>query len=55
MAIAQINENSFAALLDARIAKLKPMDEAKLIEHSPPKVEVKPALPRVPDKRFRRI
>jgi len=49
---AQVSEGSFAELLDARIARLKQM-EAKLIEA--PKVEVKPSIPRVPDRRYRRI
>ena len=44
-------ESDFAALLDARI---KRHQEAKLIEHQP-QVETKPQLPRVPDRRFRRI
>ena len=51
---AQVTENDLATLLDRRLRR---MEEAKLIEHAPqpPAVEVKPAMPRVPDRRFRRI
>lgn len=48
---AQVSENDFAALLDARI---KRHEQAKLIEHQP-QVETKPPLPRVPDRRYRRV
>ena len=49
---AQVTENDLATLLDRR---LKRIAEAKLIEHHQPAVEVKPPLPRVPGRRFRRI
>jgi hypothetical protein len=50
---AQVSENDFAALLDRRLQRIK---QAKLIEHqAPPRVEIKPPLPRVSDRRFRRI
>jgi hypothetical protein len=53
MATAQINEGSFAELLERR---LKRVAEAKLIEANPQPVDVKPPMPRVGfDKRFRRI
>jgi hypothetical protein len=57
--VAQVTENDFATLLDQRIkrheqAKLI-QKEAKLIQHQPPPVEVRPPLPRIPDRRFRRI
>jgi hypothetical protein len=56
IATAQVNEGSFAELLEQR---LKRVAEAKLIEHQRPaiesKTEVKPALAHTPDKRFRRL
>ena len=49
----QASESDFATLLDARIKRLQ---AAKLIEHQPqPAVEVKPPLPRIADRRYRRI
>ena len=56
---AVVSERDFASLLDQR---LKRIEEMRLIEAHPsinngngPEVEIKPPLPRVPDKRFRRI
>jgi hypothetical protein len=56
---AVVSERDFASLLDQR---LKRIEEMRLIEAQPsinngngPEVEIKPPLPRVPDKRFRRI
>ena len=49
---AQVSENDFAALLDQRIKRL---EEAKLIEHQPQQVETKPIMPRLSDRRYRRI
>jgi hypothetical protein len=49
---AQVTENDLAVLLDRRIKKFQ---EMKLIEHAPQAVEVKSPLPRVPDRRYRRI
>jgi hypothetical protein len=51
----QASETDFANLLDQRIKRYQQM---KLITHQPqatPAVEVKPQLPRVPDRRYRRI
>jgi hypothetical protein len=50
MAVAQINEQGFAELLEK-------VEEMRVIEHKPhPPVEVKPPLPKVGfDRRFRRI
>ena len=48
---AQVSEGDFAALLDQRI---KRHQEAKLIEHTQ-QVETKPILPRIADRRYRRI
>jgi hypothetical protein len=57
---AVINEGSFAELLERRLQRIS---EAKLIEAKPnnggekvaPEVEVKPPLPRLADRRYRRI
>jgi hypothetical protein len=49
----QASESDFASLLDQRIKRYQ---EMKLIAHQPqPAVETRPPLPRVPDRRFRRI
>lgn len=56
--VAQVSEQSFAELLDRR---LKRFEEMKQIEAKPtngnggPQVEVKPPLPRLADRRFRRM
>jgi hypothetical protein len=47
---AQLSENDFAILLDQRIKR----HEAKLIEHQQP-IASDRTLPRIPDRRFRRI
>jgi hypothetical protein len=44
----QASETDFAELLDRRIRR---MEEAKLIQHQPQTVEVRPPLPRIPDRR----
>src|SRR5262245_16373021 len=52
---AQINEQSYAELLDRRLARL---DEARrqVIEHQPQNGGTSPNIvPRVPDRRFRRV
>ena len=55
IATAVMNEGSFADLLERRLKRIEQIDQ-KLIEAKPtPRVEVKPALPRLPDKRYRRI
>jgi len=58
--VAQVTENSLAELLDRRLAKLKQMkngNEPKPIEPpaTPPPVEVKPPMPRLADRRYRRF
>ena len=57
IATAIVNEGSFADLLDKRIKRLQEM-EMKTIEAKPTnngQVDAKPPLPRLPDRRFRRI
>jgi anti-sigma-K factor RskA len=46
-------DNDFATLLDRRLKRIKEM-KAKVIERAP-QVEVKPALPRLADRRYRRL
>jgi hypothetical protein len=48
----QANETDFATLLDERLRR---MEQAKLIQHQPQRVEIKPPLARTHDRRFRRI
>jgi hypothetical protein len=59
IATAVINESSFAELLERRIERHKAISEGKVIEHQPQQSdqgpELKPQMPRVPDRRFRRI
>jgi hypothetical protein len=58
--VAQITEQDFAVLLDRRLENMRRLEQApangKAIEAVPsPAVEVKPQMPRVADRRFRRI
>jgi hypothetical protein len=51
---AQVNEHSFAELLEARIKKFEAMNgQTQVIER--PQIEAKLVLPRVADRRFRRM
>ena len=55
---AQVNEQSFAELLEKRIKKWdtmngKQIEQSQVIER--PQIEAKPVLPRVADRRFRRM
>jgi hypothetical protein len=51
---ALVSEKDFASLLERRIAHMRKVN-AGLIESRPaPQVEIKPHLPSVPDRRFRR-
>jgi hypothetical protein len=49
---AVMTENDFASLLDCRLKRIQEM-KAKAIEGT--QVEVKPALPRLADRRYRRL
>jgi hypothetical protein len=58
MATAVIDGKDFASLLDRRIAHMRRVEAARLEEPKPAaqvEVEIKPHLPTVPDRRFRRI
>jgi hypothetical protein len=57
---AQITERDFAVLLDERLENLKRLEQdqanGKVIEAAPsPPVEVKPPMPRLADRRYRRF
>ena len=51
---AQVNEQSFAELLEARIKKFDAMNGQTQVIYQP-QIEAKPVLPRVADRRFRRM
>jgi hypothetical protein len=53
--MATVDGKDFASLLDRRIAHMRRVEAARTINAETPKVEVKPPLPRVADRRFRRI
>jgi hypothetical protein len=57
MAVAQVTENDLATLLDRRIKRLQEMEAGRLIEArpQPTAVEVKPPMPRLADRRYRRL
>jgi hypothetical protein len=54
--VAQVTENDIATLLDRRLKRIQQM-EMKVIEAQPQPqtIEVRPSLPRVTDRRFRRM
>jgi hypothetical protein len=54
-ATAVIDGKDFASILERRIAHMRKIEAAREISADPAKVEVKPHLPTVPDRRFRRI
>ena len=49
----QASETDFANLLDARIARMKRLEQTKLIEHQP-QVEIKPPKP-ITNSKWRRV
>jgi hypothetical protein len=52
----EASTEDFAALLDRRLQHLQAINEGKIIEATPqPAVEAKPVLPRVADRRWRRL
>jgi hypothetical protein len=59
MVTAQVNEQSFAEILDRRLAKLREMENGKppvVIENLKPQpVDVRPPMPRIADRRYRRF
>jgi hypothetical protein len=58
LATAIVNENSFAELLDRRLAKLKQIEAGTISGGgggAPQQIDAKPRLPRIADKRYRRM
>jgi hypothetical protein len=54
--VAQISEQSFAEVLDRRLKRLQAVENGKMIEAPRPEpVDIKPLLPRLNDRRFRRM
>jgi polysaccharide pyruvyl transferase WcaK-like protein len=51
----EASTEDFAALLDKRIEHQRAIEEGKIIEHTPQAVEAKPFIPRVADRRWRRL
>nr|ALS90933.1 MetaGeneMark_Unknown Function [uncultured bacterium] len=49
---AVVNEQNFAELLDQRLRR---MAQVKIIEGTKPEIEVKPPMPRIADRRYRRM
>ena len=52
--VAQINEQSFAEVLERRLKRIAEL-EATQIDASKPEIEVKPPMPRLSDRRYRRM
>jgi hypothetical protein len=51
---AVVNEQDFATLLDRRLKRIAEL-EATPINSSKPEIEVKPPMPRIADRRYRRF
>jgi hypothetical protein len=52
---AVVSETDFAAVLDRRLKRMNEMQATPVIEAQPVPVDVKPPLPSITDRRFRRI
>jgi len=52
---AQVTDHGLAELLDRRLRRMEQMKNGKIIDAVPKQVEAKPPLPRLPDRRFRRV
>jgi hypothetical protein len=50
--VAQITEQSFAEILDKRLAKI---NKQKITNGNSPEIEIKPPMPRLADRRYRRM
>ena len=51
---AVVSEQDFATVLDRRLKRIEEM-RAKVIEAKPAQIEAKPPMPRIADKRYRRM
>jgi hypothetical protein len=53
---AVVNDGDFASLLDRRLKRIEQMKSAKVIDgETAPQIEVKPPMPRLIDRRYRRM
>jgi hypothetical protein len=53
---AVVNEQNFAELLDRRLQRMAQINNEKIIEGTnKPEIDVKPPMPRVADRRYRRM
>jgi hypothetical protein len=55
MVTAQVNEQSFAELLDRRLKRMAQINNQKTMNGNPHEIEVKPPMPRLADRRYRRM
>jgi hypothetical protein len=57
--VAQVTDAGFAELLDRRLKKLAAMEQngskAAAIEAPKPEIEIRPPMPRIADRRYRRM
>jgi hypothetical protein len=52
---AVVNEQNFAEVLDRRLKRLAEINNQKTINGNPHEIEVKPPMPRLADRRYRRV
>jgi hypothetical protein len=52
---AVVNEQNFAELLDRRLKRIAEITNQKTINGNPHEIEVKPPMPRLSDRRYRRM
>jgi hypothetical protein len=52
---AVVNERNFAELLDRRLRRMGQINNEKIIDGPKPEIEAKPPLPRISDRRYRRM
>ena len=52
---AVVNEQNFAELLDRRLRRMGQINNEKIIDGPKPEIEAKPPLPRISDRRYRRM
>ena len=52
---AVVNEQNFAEVLERRLKRIAELEAASPINASKPEIEVKPPMPRIADRRYRRF
>ena len=52
---AVVNEQNFAELLDRRLKRMAQINDEKIIDGTKPEIETKPPMPRISDRRYRRM